>query len=104
MNHHKGGGAFAPKSVMSNKFKLALVAAAALCTASAVYAGPHHWGNWGNPDCPYADGSGYANNGARYHGQRHHRGMGYGYGYSSGGQGAGAGMMGGRGSGNAGQW
>lgn len=40
---------------MNKKFKLALVAAATLLTASAAYAGPHHWLNWDNNDCPYAD-------------------------------------------------
>lgn len=38
---------------MNNKIKMAL-AAAALLTATTAMAGPHHWGNWGAPDCPYA--------------------------------------------------
>lgn len=38
---------------MNNKIKMAL-AAAALLTATTAMAAPHHWGNWGAPDCPYA--------------------------------------------------
>lgn len=39
---------------MNQKIKLAL-AAAALFTTTAAVAGPHHWGQWGPADCPYAD-------------------------------------------------
>lgn len=42
---------------MNNKLKLAIITAATLVTASAAYAGPHHWLNWDNNDCPYADGT-----------------------------------------------
>lgn len=66
------------------KLTFVLVAVATILTASAAYAGPHHWanGNWGGHHRTYAaqNGSGYGQGQgyARYHHRSSYMGQGLG--------------------------